>query len=138
MDALYILSPLPHIVDCLMADLERKRYRKSFIVWTSCQSSPLCEATYYLTLMAVLDPEQRARINRSQMAQTQIAEKRVLNINYFPRESRLVTFRDPWSFPVLFHPACNHLIRAHLEEIAQKVRHYLAHSRFPRYPLTCV
>ncbi|RJE20348.1 sec1 family [Aspergillus sclerotialis] len=104
MDALYILSPLPHIVDCLMADLERKRYRKSYVVWTS-----------------FLDPQQRTRINRSQMVQDQIVEKRVLNINYFPKESRLVTFRDPWSFPVLFHPACNHLIRAHLEDIAQKV-----------------
>ena len=36
MDALYILSPLPHIVDCIMADFERKRYRKAWLVWTSC------------------------------------------------------------------------------------------------------
>lgn len=35
MDALYFLSPRPHIVDCLMADFERRRYRKSYIVWTS-------------------------------------------------------------------------------------------------------
>lgn len=79
-----------------------------------------------LTLMVVLDPQQRTRINRSQMVQDQIVEKRVLSVNYFPKESRLVTFRDPWSFPVLFHPACNHLIRAHLEDIAQKVGRILA------------
>ncbi len=36
MDALYLLSPLPYIVDCLMADLERRRYRRSYLVWTSC------------------------------------------------------------------------------------------------------
>lgn len=36
MDALYLLSPLPHIVDCVMADLERKHYRRSYLVWTSC------------------------------------------------------------------------------------------------------
>lgn len=36
MDALYIVSPMTHIVDCLMADFERKRYRKSLLVWTSC------------------------------------------------------------------------------------------------------
>lgn len=55
------------------------------------------------------------------MAKSQIAEFRVLNIDFYPKESRVVTFRDPWSFPVLFHPGCNHLIRGHLEEIAQKV-----------------
>ena len=35
MDVIYILSPLPHIVDCLVADLERHRYRRSYIIWTS-------------------------------------------------------------------------------------------------------
>jgi len=35
MDAVYILSPLPHIVDCLMADFERRRYRRAFVIWTS-------------------------------------------------------------------------------------------------------
>ncbi|EAW12936.1 Sec1 family protein [Aspergillus clavatus NRRL 1] len=104
MDALYILSPLTHIVDCLMADFERRRYRKAWLVWTSA-----------------LDPQQRARLDRSQMAREQIADFRVLNIDFFPRESRLVTFRDPWSFPVLFHPGCNHLIRGHLQDLAQKV-----------------
>ncbi|KAF7585957.1 vacuolar sorting protein VPS33/slp1 [Aspergillus hancockii] len=104
MDALYILSPQSHIVDCLMADFERKRYRKAWLVWTS-----------------YLDPQQRTRLERSQMAQEQIASFRVMSADYFPRESRLVTFRDPWSFPVLFHPGCNHLIRAHLEGLAQKI-----------------
>ncbi|PLB49005.1 vesicle trafficking protein [Aspergillus steynii IBT 23096] len=103
MDALYILSPQTHIVDCLMADFERKRYRKAWLVWT-----------------AVLDPQQRVRLERSQMAQDQIASFRVMNADYFPRESRVVTFRDPWSFPVLFHPGCNHLIKGHLESLAQK------------------
>ena len=72
---------------------------------------------------AVLDPAQRLRLERSQMAQDQVAEFRVLNINFYPKESHVVTFRDPWSFPVLFHPGCNHLIRGHLEDIAQKVGH---------------
>lgn len=35
MDAVYILSPLPHIVDCLMADFERRWYRRAFVIWTS-------------------------------------------------------------------------------------------------------
>lgn len=55
------------------------------------------------------------------MARNHIADYRILNIDFYPRESHLVTFRDPWSFPVLFHPACNGLVRKHLEELAQKV-----------------
>lgn len=35
-DAVYLLSPLPHIVDCLLADLEKRCYRRYFLVWTSC------------------------------------------------------------------------------------------------------
>ncbi|KAK8128423.1 Sec1 family protein [Apiospora sp. TS-2023a] len=34
MDAIYILTPEPYIVDCLIADLEARRYQKSFLVWT--------------------------------------------------------------------------------------------------------
>ncbi|KAL2370730.1 hypothetical protein RJ035_001144 [Blastomyces gilchristii] len=104
LDALYILSPLPHIVDCVMADFERRRYRKSFLVWISN-----------------LDPQLRHRIERSSMARDQIADFRVMNINFFPREAHVAIFRDPWSFPTLFHPACDNLIRPHLDELAQKI-----------------
>ncbi|KAL4808699.1 Sec1-like protein [Aspergillus unguis] len=103
MDALYILSALPHITDCVLADFERKRYRKSYLVWTS-----------------FLPPELRARFDRSQMAQENIAGFHTISVDYYPRESRVVTFRDPWSFPVLFHPGCNHLIREHLATLAHK------------------
>ncbi len=63
------------------------------------------------------------------MAREQIAQLRVLNIDFYPRESHLVTFRDPWSFPTLFHPACNHLVRMHMDELAQKVLFRLHDSR---------
>ncbi|KAJ5946293.1 hypothetical protein N7454_003132 [Penicillium verhagenii] len=110
MDALYILSPESWIVDCLMADFEVKRYRKAFLIWTS-----------------FLDPQLRQRLDRSEMARERIADYRILNISFFPRESQLVTFRDPYSFPILFHPGCNNLIRKHLQELAQKypvIRYY--------------
>jgi syntaxin-binding protein 1 len=55
------------------------------------------------------------------MAREQIADYRIMNISFFPRESHLITFRDPYSFPILFHPGCNNLIRKHLQELAQKV-----------------
>ena len=64
----------------------------------------------------------RERIDRSSIAREQIRIFRVLEIDYYPRESHLITFRDPWSFPILFHPACNNLVRQHMEELAQKVR----------------
>lgn len=109
MDALYILSPQSYIVDCLLADFERRRYKKSWLVWTS-----------------VLDKQQRDRLERSQMSQEQIASFRVMTTDYFPRESRLVTFRDPWSFPILFNPACNRLVPDHLSDLAEKIVHVCA------------
>jgi syntaxin-binding protein 1 len=100
MDAIYILSPQSHIVDCLAADFDRRRYRRAFLVWT-----------------AVLDGEHRRRIDNHPM----IAGFETLPIDYFPRESHLITFRDPWSFPVLFNPSCNGLVAKHLAVMAQKV-----------------
>lgn len=105
MDAIYLLSPQPHIVDCLLADFERRRYRKSFLVWT-----------------ALLDPQMRRRLDVSRQVQEQMAGFETLSIDYFPRESHLITFRDPWSFPILYHPACNSLVRDHMQILAQKVR----------------
>ncbi|KAI1083414.1 Sec1-like protein [Whalleya microplaca] len=104
MDAIYILSPQPHIVDCLMADIERRRYQKCYLVWT-----------------AVLNPQLRRRIDQSALAKQMIAGFETLSIDFFPRESHVVTFRDPWSFPILYHPACNGLIKRHMQDLAQKV-----------------
>ena len=114
-----------------MADFERRRYRRSFVIWTSCER-PNSLYSYVLEnrvvyLMSnrertpVLPPDQRARLDQSTMAREQIALLRVLNIDFYPRESHLITFRDPWSFPILFHPACNQLVRKHMDELAQKV-----------------
>ncbi|KAL8987799.1 MAG: hypothetical protein Q9177_003037 [Variospora cf. flavescens] len=117
MDAVYLLSPLPHIVDCVMADLERQRYRRTFLIWTS-----------------VLRPDLQIRLDKSGMASQHIVQASVLNIDYYPRESHLITFRDPWSFPTLYHPACNHLVRQHLDELAQKLQldHYAQYNNdFP-------
>lgn len=104
MDVIYILSPLPHIVDCLLADFERRRYKKTYLVWTT-----------------VLDPQLRRRIDSSHAALEQLAGFETLAIDFYPRESHLVTFRDPWSFPVLYHPACNNLVREHMMSLATKV-----------------
>ena len=46
-DAVYLLSPQPHIVDCLLADLERRRYRRSYITWTSCEGPRSLTRLYY-------------------------------------------------------------------------------------------
>ncbi|KAI1735736.1 Sec1 family protein [Xylaria scruposa] len=104
MDAIYFLSPQPHIVDCLLADIDRRRYKRCFLVWTS-----------------VLDPQLRRRIDASSIAKQQIAGFETLSIDYFPRESHLITFRDPWSFPILYHPSCNGLVKQHMQDLAQKI-----------------
>ncbi|KAI9842989.1 MAG: vacuolar sorting protein VPS33/slp1 [Thelocarpon superellum] len=103
-DAVYILSPLSHIVDCLMADFERRRYRSAYLIWTG-----------------LLDSRMRTRLDSIPTARDMIAGFHVLSADYFPRESHLVTFRDPWSFPVLFHPACSNLVKEHLRSLAQKI-----------------
>lgn len=74
-----------------------------------------------LTPCLALNSEQRTRIERSPLARERIASFQIMNVDFYPRESHVVTFRDPWSFPILFHPACNNLIRGHLQEIAQRV-----------------
>ena len=71
--------------------------------------------------MIDLDPRLRRKIDSMPTACEQIASSDILSIDYFPRESHLVTFRDPWSFPVLFHPGCNNLVRTHLQDLARKV-----------------
>jgi syntaxin-binding protein 1 len=104
MDAMYLLSPLPHILDCLLADLDRQRYRSFYLVWTG-----------------VLEPQLRRRLDASPGAR-RIAGFETLTVDFYPRQSHLVTFRDPWSFPILYHPGCNNLVRDHLQLLAQKVR----------------
>jgi syntaxin-binding protein 1 len=103
MDAIYILSPQPHIVDCLLADFERRRYRRGFIIWTA----------------AIADPLQR-RLDgaRRQMG----GPPALLFVDFYPRESHLITFRDPSSFLVLYNPSCNDLVARHLRALASKVR----------------
>jgi syntaxin-binding protein 1 len=55
------------------------------------------------------------------MAREQIRSFRTVHLDYHPQESHLVTFKDPWSFPTLYHPECNNLVVRHLEDIAEKV-----------------
>ncbi|KAK0641634.1 Sec1 family protein [Cercophora newfieldiana] len=101
MDAIYFLSPQPHILECLLADFEQRRYKKAHLVWFGELAGPL---------------EDRIQPYRSQ-----ILGFRILPLDFFPRESHLVTFRDPWSFPILYHPACNDLVAKHMKELARKI-----------------
>ena len=103
-DAVYLLSPLPHIVECLKADLHRKRYRKSILRWTS-------------SLPGYLHDD----LLRSELRRQQIVDSRSLDINFSPRESHLVTFNEPWSFLTLFHRECDGLVKAHMDGLVKKL-----------------
>jgi len=46
----------------------------------------------------------------------------LLLVDFYPRESHLITFRDPSSFLVLYNPSCNDLVARHLRTLASKVR----------------
>ncbi|KAL1839045.1 hypothetical protein VTJ49DRAFT_6134 [Mycothermus thermophilus] len=102
MDALYLLSPQPHIIDCLLADIDRRRYRRRFIIWTSLPPD---------ALQRRLEPARRGIA----------APPDLLFVDFYPRESHLITFRDPSSFLVLFNPACNDLVARHLRDLASKI-----------------
>ncbi|RSL71810.1 hypothetical protein CEP54_001116 [Fusarium duplospermum] len=104
MDAIYILSPEPFAVDCLLADYEMRRYRSSYLVWTG-----------------LLDPSLRRKIDDFPGSRQLRAGFQTLFIDFIPRESHLVTFRDPWSFPMLYHPSCNALVPQHMKSLAQKI-----------------
>jgi syntaxin-binding protein 1 len=104
MDAVYLLSPEPHIVDCLLADFEQRRYRSAYLIWTS-----------------LIKAELRRKIDDFPGVRQMRATTKTLFIDFFPRESNLITFRDPWSFPILYHRECDSLVAAHLKSLAQKV-----------------
>lgn len=104
MDAIYLLSPESHIVDCLLADFERRRYRRGFLVWTN-----------------LLEPSLRRRIDEFPGIRQLRASSKTLFVDFYPRESHVITFRDPWSFPMLYHPSCNALVPKHMQILAKRV-----------------
>jgi syntaxin-binding protein 1 len=104
MDAVYIITPKPHIVDCMMAEFDQRRYRGFFLIWTT-----------------LLPPHLKERIDRSQLAREQIRSFRTVHLDFHPQESNLVIFKDPWSFPTLYHPECNNLVVRHMEDIAERI-----------------
>lgn len=103
MDAIYLLSPKSHIVDTLVADLEKQRYQRAHLLWIDALPRSL-----------------RERISNSR-GRSLIAGEDELSVDFFSRESHLVTFRDPWSFPVLYNPSCTDLVKEHMEALARKV-----------------
>jgi Sec1 family len=118
MDAVYLIAPEPYIVECLVADMESGRYRQFHLIWTS-----------------YLSPKLQAKLDNVPNVRSLIANFRILNIDFFPKESHLITFRDPYSFPVLFHPDCNSIVRKHMDELAQKVlRPILSSIEAPNAP----
>ncbi|EWG45532.1 hypothetical protein FVEG_06292 [Fusarium verticillioides 7600] len=104
MDAIYILSPESFAVECLLADFEMRRYRSYYLVWTG-----------------LLDPSLRRKIDDFPGARQLRAGFQTMFVDFLPRESHLVTLRDPWSFPMLFHPACNAIVPTHMKGLAQKI-----------------
>ncbi|KAL2153262.1 hypothetical protein VTH82DRAFT_4417 [Thermothelomyces myriococcoides] len=102
MDAVYILSPQPHIVECLLADFACRRYRRGFIIWTGPVPDPL---------------QRKLDTARRQMG----GPPDLLLVDFYPRESHLVTFRDPSSFLILYNPTCNDLVAQHLRTLASKI-----------------
>lgn len=71
----------------------------------------------------------RKRIESLSTVRQQIGDFQTLSVDFYPKEAQLVTFRDPSSFFILFHPDCNNLVRSHLEVLTQKVPSLLEQSQ---------
>lgn len=99
-DAIYLITPLDHIADCLIADLERRRYKDTILLWITAPGNI----------------GQRVQSTRYRIAYTEI-----LPLDFFPRESNLVTFRDKSSFLYLYHPQMNEKVQDHFKLIAKRV-----------------
>jgi syntaxin-binding protein 1 len=121
MDAIYFLAPKPHIVECLVADFQRDCYKRGYLVWVGVLGRELQVKVGTISRHKIAGTKLPIP-NCHLFTYTGAAVWETLLIDYFPRESHVVTFRDPWSFPILFHPACNEMVKKHLEELAHKVR----------------
>ncbi|KAI5279124.1 vacuolar sorting protein VPS33/slp1 [Ascosphaera acerosa] len=77
--ALYILSAQPYLADCVVADLQRRRYRSLHLVWTSKPTL-----------------EMKNKILAAPHARELVADFSNINVDYLPREGCLALFRDPW------------------------------------------
>ncbi|KAJ2903570.1 uncharacterized protein MKZ38_009623 [Zalerion maritima] len=99
MDAVYILHPQDHIADCVVEDIRRRRYKDMILVWISPPGE-------------VLDKIRStgARIRNENMP-----------LDFFPRESNLVTFREKKSFLQLYHPALDRRVPDHLSTLARRI-----------------
>lgn len=127
MDAIYMLSPQPHIIECLFADFERRRYRRSFIIWTGPVPDPLQRridgARRQIAGMLLVCVAPNGIVGGTSYAHYHsVGPPELLFVDFYPRESHLVTFRDPSSFLVLYNPSCNDLVARHLKTLASKVR----------------
>ncbi|KAI9667522.1 MAG: vacuolar sorting protein VPS33/slp1 [Bathelium mastoideum] len=111
MDALYFLSPQAHIVDCVMADFERRRYRKSFLIWT-----------------ALLPPALRERIDRSKMAREQIALFKIVGVCVALGEYPTIRYYRPKDPRHEASVLCSHLARFVQEELDMYAKY---HEDFP-------
>lgn len=121
MDAIYILSPRPHIVECLILDLAKGRYNNSTVLWTGILGGEL-------RARLAAAPQKIGTLPRPGQCQGVFAnqadvDSRPLLIDFFPRESHLVSFKDPYSFPILYNPSCEAVAMPHLDALAQKVWH---------------
>ncbi|RVD84154.1 uncharacterized protein DFL_005919 [Arthrobotrys flagrans] len=107
MEAVYFLTPKPHILECLLSEFKRQRPRHmgGHLVWTSSPSDSM-----------------RSRLARqAQNSRNWVLSERILPINFHPMESHVFTFRDPKSFHPLYNPKCDALAQREFSETAKKI-----------------
>lgn len=99
MDAIYILCPQDHIAECVISDIQRRRYRDLILIWISPPGE---------TLERIRSTGARVRSEN-------------LPLDFYPRESNLITFQDKKSFLILFHPLMDRRVSEHLGMLARRI-----------------
>ncbi|KAF3935530.1 hypothetical protein ABW19_dt0201704 [Dactylella cylindrospora] len=109
MEAVYLLTPKPYVLDCLVSEFKRPkpRYMGGHLVWTS----------------SLPDSMRQHLVRQVQESGNRnwILSERILPINFHPAESHVFTFQDPKSFFPLYHPRCDNLAQREFSETAKRI-----------------
>ncbi|OLL23058.1 Protein transport protein sec1 [Neolecta irregularis DAH-3] len=104
-EAIYFVTPRPHIVDCVIADFNRPK--------------PLYAAAH-LFFISALDDKLFDRLTASK-AKPFLRCLTEIFVDFFPVESHLFSFRENHSFYTLYNPDCRSILDKEVARIANRL-----------------
>ncbi|KAK9467958.1 Sec1-like protein [Lipomyces arxii] len=104
-EAMYILSPQRHIVNCLLADFVKTptRYSAAHVFFVPKINQHFIDEIY------------------NSPAASYIQTCEALMIDFFPQQSNIFTFNDSDSLPLFYNPSCMNLVKQEILKVANKL-----------------